>query len=109
MKQIKIVRNDVEAKKTVEQFLNQGFTKNEVYLLAYDKNRSDDLTDATNTNETLPTEVGVFESLAHVFRSRGEELRSSMKSLGFSNFEAQQFEGELDLGRIVVCATKKVS
>jgi hypothetical protein len=109
MKQVKIVRNDVEAKKTVEQFLNQGFTKNEVFLLAHDKNRSDDLTDATNTNEILQTEIGVFESLAHVFRSRGEELRSSMETLEFSNFEAEQFEGELDLGRIVVVATKKVS
>jgi hypothetical protein len=109
MKQVKIVRNDVEAKKTVEQFLNQGFTKNEVFLLAHDKDRSDDLTDAINTNEILPTEIGVFESLAHVFRSRGEELRSNMESLGFSYLEAQHFEGELDRGRIVVVATKKVS
>lgn len=31
MKQVKIVENDVEVKKSVVQFLNQGFTKEEVY------------------------------------------------------------------------------
>ncbi|MCL6573516.1 MAG: general stress protein [Bacillus sp. (in: Bacteria)] len=105
MKQVKIVRNDVEAKKTVELF----FTKNEVFLIAHDKNRSNDLTDATDTNEILPTEIGVIESLVDVFLSRGDELRSNMEYLGFSYFEAQHFEGELDLGRIDVVATKKVS
>lgn len=109
MKQVVIVENGVEAKKTVEQLLRQGFTKNEVLLLAHDKDRSDDLTNATDTNEILQTEIGVFESLAHVFRSRGDELRSSMESLGLSYFEAQHFEGELDRGRIVVVATKKVT
>lgn len=109
MKQIRIVENDVEAKNSVVQFLNQGFKKEEVYILAHDKDRSIELTHATKTNDIKVTELGVFESLANVFRSRGDELRSNMESLGLSYFEAQQFEGELDLGRIVVVARKKVS
>ena len=109
MKQIKIVENDVEVKKSVVQLLNQGFTKEEVYILAHDKDRSIELTVTTDTNDIKVSEPGAFESLANVFRSRGDELRSNMESLGLSYFEAQQFEGELDLGRIVVVATKKVS
>ncbi|MEY2194148.1 general stress protein [Neobacillus sp. BF23-41] len=109
MKQVKIVENDVEAKKSVVQFLNQGFTKEEVYILAHDKDRSMDLTDVTDTNGMEEYDQGVFESLANVFRSRGDELRSNMESLGLSYFEAQQFEGELDMGRLVIVATKKVS
>ncbi|MEH7480396.1 general stress protein [Neobacillus drentensis] len=109
MKQVKIVENEVEAKKSVVQFLNQGFTKEEVYILAHDKDRSMDLTDATDTNGLEEYDQGVFESLANVFRSRGDELRSNMESLGLSYFEAQQFEGELDMGRLVIVATKKVS
>ncbi|PGY12548.1 general stress protein [Bacillus sp. AFS031507] len=109
MKQVKIVENEVQAKKSVVQFLNQGFTKEEVYILAHDKDRSMDLTDATDTNGMEVYDQGVFESLANVFRSRGDELRSNMESLGLSYFEAQQFEGELDMGRLVIVATKKVS
>jgi hypothetical protein len=106
MKQVKAVENGVEAKKAIEQFLNQGFTKGEVYLLAHDKNRSEDLTDATNTNDIGVGEQGFFDSMANVFRSRGDELRSKMKSLGLSDLEAQKYEEELDQGRVVVIATK---
>jgi putative AlgH/UPF0301 family transcriptional regulator len=108
MKRVKIVRNDREAEKTVEYFLSKGFTKNEVYILAHDKDRSINLTDATETNEILITDLGVFESLAHVFRSRGDELRSSMESLGLSYYEVQQFEGELERGWVVVVAKKSL-
>jgi hypothetical protein len=106
MKQVKAVENGVEAKKAIEQFLNQGFTKGEVYLFAHDKNRSEDLTDATNTNDIGVGEQGFFDSMANVFRSRGDELRSKMKSLGLSDLEAQKYEEELDQGRVVVIATK---
>ena len=109
MKQVKIVENDLEVKKSVVHFLNQGFRKEDVYIFAHDKDRSMDLTDATDTNGIEVTDQGVFEALANLFRSRGDELRSDMESLGLSYFEAQQFEGELDLGRVVIVATKKVS
>ncbi|MFL6557673.1 MAG: general stress protein [Bacillus sp. (in: firmicutes)] len=76
MKQVTIVKNDIEVKKSVVQFLNQGFTKEEVYILAHDKERAINLTEATNTNGIEVNDQGVFESLANFFRSRGDELRS---------------------------------
>ena len=109
MKQVKIVENGVEAKRVIDQFLNQGYTKDEVYLLAHDKDRSEDLTDATHTNEIGVPEQGVLDSVANVFRTRGDELRSKLQSLGLSDIEAQQFEKELDQGRVVVVATNKAS
>ena len=46
MKNVRVVENGVQAKEAIEQFLNRGYTKDEVYLLAHDKNRSKDLTEA---------------------------------------------------------------
>jgi hypothetical protein len=109
MKQVKIVENGVQAKKVIEEFINQGYTKDEVYILAHDKDRSEDLTDATDTNEIGVLEQGVFGSVANVFRKRGDELRAKLESLGLSDLEAQQFEKELDQGRVVVVASKKAS
>lgn len=57
-----------------------------------------------NTNDIGVAEQGIVNSIANVFRSRGDELRSKMESLGLSNLEAQRFEEELDRGRIVVIA-----
>jgi hypothetical protein len=106
MRQVKLVENGLQAKQEIEQFLNQGFTKDEVYLLAHGKERSEDLTDALDTNEIGINEQGFFDSIANVFRSRGDELRAKMESLGLTDREAQQFEKELDRGRVMVVATK---
>ncbi|UYP05937.1 MULTISPECIES: general stress protein [Priestia] len=106
MKNVRVVENGVQAKEAIEQFLNRGYTKDEVYLLAHDKNRSKDLTEALETNDVGVSEQGTINLVANVFRSRGDELRSKIESLGLSDAEAQQYERELDQGRVIVVATK---
>ena len=106
MKNVRVVENGIQAKEVIEQFLNRGYTKDEVYLLAHDKNRSKDLTEALETNDVGVSEQGAFDLVANVFRSRGDELRSKIHSLGLSDVEAQQYERELDQGRVLVIATK---
>lgn len=106
MRQVKLVENGLQAKQEIEQFLNQGYTKDEVFLLAHGKERSEDLTEALDTNEIGVNEQGFFDSIANVFRSRGDELRAKMESLGLTDREAQQFEKELDRGRVMVVAAK---
>jgi Heat induced stress protein YflT len=106
MVNVKVVENGVQAKDTIEQFLREGFTKDEVYLLAHHQDRSEDLTAATNTNNIGLSEQGVFDAIANVFRSRGDELRAKMRSLGLSQPEAERYEEELDHGKVIVVASK---
>lgn len=105
MKQVKVVENGVEAKQAIDQFLTQGYTRDNVYVLAHDKERSEDLGDALDANEIGVDEQGVLDSIANVFRTRGDELRSKMESIGITPFEAEQFEKRLDEGRVVVVAS----
>ncbi|WP_342433553.1 general stress protein [Neobacillus sp. FSL H8-0543] len=109
MENVKIVENGVQAKMVIEQFINQGYKKEEVYLLAHDKDRTKHLSDTMDINEIGIGEQGVVNSIANVFRSRGDELRSKMEALGLNTLEAEQYEEELDRGRLVVVATKKTS
>lgn len=106
MENVKVVENGLEARKEIEQFIMQGFTKDEIYLLAHDKNRSEDLTNSLDIEDIGVSEQGVFDSIANVFRTRGDELRSKLKSLGLSKVEAERYEEELDQGRVVVVASK---
>lgn len=108
MEQVKIVENGVQAKQAIEQFAKQGFTKDTIYLLAHDKNRSENLTDSLDINNIGVDEQGVFNSIANVFRSRGDELRSKLESLGLTPAEAERYEEELDQGRCVVIATHQM-
>ncbi|XGY06100.1 general stress protein (plasmid) [Priestia megaterium] len=92
----------------MEQFLNQGFTKDEIYLLAHDKDRSEELTKALDTNDIDVSERGDRDTMKNLFYFHAEEQRSKIQSLGLSDAEVQQYEKELDWGRIVVVATKTV-
>ncbi|GHH98758.1 general stress protein [Neobacillus kokaensis] len=105
MNTVKVVENGVQAKEVIQQFNIQGFTKDDIYLLAHDKTRTEDLTDSLDLQEVGVAEEGVLDSIANVFRTRGDELRSKMESLGLSHAEAERYEKELDLGRVVVIAS----
>ncbi|MDN3018026.1 general stress protein [Paenibacillus sp. BSR1-1] len=106
MKHVKVVENGVQARKEIEQFIMDGYKKDEIYLLAHDQHRSEDLTDQLDISNVGVAEEGVLDSLANVFRTRGDELRSKLESLGLSTNEAEHFEEELDHGKVVVVASK---
>lgn len=103
---VKIVENGVQAKEGIELFMNQGYTTEEIYLLAHDENRTEDLTEALGTSEVGLEEQGVFGAIANVFRSRGNELRAKMESLGLTDAEAEHYEKELDHGKVIIVASK---
>jgi hypothetical protein len=107
MTNVKVVENGVEAKKAVDQFIREGFTSDDVYILAHDEERSKHLTEGIDTGNIGIAEQGIFDSMANVFRTRGDELRSKMESLNLSETEADQLEKEMDKGRVVVIATSR--
>jgi hypothetical protein len=102
----KVVDNGVQAKQVIEQLTMQGFHKDDIYLFAHDKSRSENLTNYLEINNVGVEEQGIFESFANVFRSRGDELRSKFESLGLTTSEVEHYEEELDHGRCVIVATK---
>jgi Heat induced stress protein YflT len=105
MEAIKIVENGLEAKREIAHFMMEGFTKDEIYLFAHNENRAEHLTDALNISAIGVGEQGFFESITNVFRSRGNELRSKLESLGLSAAAAERCEEQMDHGKIVVVAT----
>jgi Heat induced stress protein YflT len=106
MEAVKIVENGLEAKREIAHFMMEGFTKDEIYLLAHDENRSEHLTDALDISAIGVGEQGVFGSIANVFRSRGDELRAKLESLGLSAAAAERCEEQMDHGKVVVVASK---
>jgi hypothetical protein len=105
MENVKIVENGVQAKREIAHFMMEGFTKDEIYILAHDENRSEHLTDVLNISAIGVGEQGFFDSIANVFRSRGDELRSKLESLGLSAAAAERCEEQMDHGKVVVVAT----
>ena len=106
MYQVHVVENGVQAKEKIEVLTATGYTKEDIYIFAHDKDRSKHLTEITETEKDGNQEQGVLDNLGNMFRSRGDELRAKMESLGLTENEANKYEQELDFGKVVVIAEK---
>ena len=102
----KIVENAVQAKKEIEELTAQGYTHDEIYIFAHDKKRTENITDALETESVGIKEQGFLDSMKNMFTSRGDELRSKMEAAGLTAEEAADAEKELDHGKLVLIAKK---
>lgn len=100
----KLVNNGLEAVDVVNDLHRQGYSEKEIYVLAHERDRTDRLADATDANRIGMPEEGVFDTIANLFRTRGDALRSKIESMGFDNVEAELYEAELDNGKVLVIA-----
>ncbi|MGN1400913.1 MAG: general stress protein [Bacillus sp. (in: firmicutes)] len=104
MHQVHVVENGVQAKEKIDVLAASGYTKDAIYIFAHDKDRSENLTEATETENIGMKEQGMMDSLGNMFRSRGDELRNKMQNLGLTEEEAAKYEEELDYGKVVLVA-----
>ncbi|MGG1615181.1 general stress protein [Paenibacillus sp. NRS-1782] len=102
----KVVENGVQAIEAVNELRNTGYRYEDVFVLAHDQDRTDRIADTVDAKEIGMKEEGVFDSLANLFRSRGDELRAKITFLGFTDTEADFYEKELDQGKVLVIAKK---
>jgi len=102
----KTVENAVQAKEEIEKLVTQGYTHDEIYVFAHDKNRASHITEALDTESVGMKEQGFLDSMKNMFSSRGDELRSKMEAAGLSTEEAANAEAELDQGKLILIAKK---
>ncbi|WP_438352008.1 general stress protein [Paenibacillus sp. FA6] len=102
----KVVENGVQAVNEVRQLQSLGYVYDNIFVLAHDVDRTDRIAEISDANEIGIKEEGVFDSIANLFRSRGDELRAKITSLGFTDAEANFYEKELDLGKVLVIAKR---
>lgn len=102
--QVKTVETIEEARKAVEDFHKGGYLRENTYVLTHEANHTDLVSKVTNTSRIGLVEEGVFTAVANLFRSRGDELRAKMRSMGISKEHADDLEAQLDEGKIVIIA-----
>ncbi|WP_106766981.1 general stress protein [Paenibacillus faecalis] len=105
----KIVENGTLAVQEIQNLQNAGYVTDQIYVLAHDWEKTERIAKASEAKEIGILEEGVFDSIANLFRSRGDELRAKIVSLGFSEAEADFYEKQLDLGRVLVIAKRDLS
>lgn len=101
---VQTVTTGMEALNKVRELNQRGYPQNKIYVLAHEPDRTEALSEATSANQITMQEEGMFNAMANLFRSRGDELRSKLESVGLSEREAELYEQEMDRGRVLVIA-----
>ncbi|SDS26308.1 Heat induced stress protein YflT [Paenibacillaceae bacterium GAS479] len=101
---IQVLENGTDAMSAVRELSRRGYNKDEIFVLAHDKDQTDRLAENSEANKIGMSEEGMFDSMANMFRSRGDELRSKLESVGLTDLEAERYEEVLDQGKILVIA-----
>lgn len=104
--EVKVAATLEEAREAVQAFSTAGYGQDHVYVLTHDGEGTDFVAYQTGANEPGVKEEGFMNALANLFRSKGDQLRSKLESLGVGEAEAADLEKELDKGKIVVVASR---
>jgi DNA-binding transcriptional MerR regulator len=99
---VKLVTHEEQAIDEIRSFQRDGFSLEEIYVIAHDNETTEGLAKMMSTNKVGMYEEGIVNAFGNLFRSRGDQLRVKMQSLGLSKEEADQYEKELDKGKIMV-------
>ncbi|SDE08235.1 Heat induced stress protein YflT [Paenibacillus sp. UNCCL117] len=99
---IKLVDHTDQVVRAIREFRDEGHPLSEIYVLAHETDRTDELSKLTDANTIGMLEEGVGTAFANLFRSRGDQLRAKIESMGISAAEADRLEAELDKGKVLV-------
>lgn len=86
----------------VEAQAIKGISKDDLYVISHDDNRTDRVADKVNANEVGLKEEGLKVAIENLFHKKGDALRAKFKELGFSAPEASELEEKLDHGKILL-------
>ncbi|MGD6977402.1 general stress protein [Bacillus altitudinis] len=94
------VENSKEAKQTIEQIQS---AKYDVFVFAYDPERSDTVTEYTEAKSMTAVDQGILDQIANVIRTRDDELMAKIMSTGADQELALTLLKELKKGKLVIC------
>src|SRR5690554_5953795 len=97
---VTVVNNALEVDQTLKFLINEGYDKDFLYVLTHDDRRTEHISEATDAKEIGFLEEGPITAIANLFRSKGDELRAKLRSMGVSKEEAEHLEEQLDRGKV---------
>lgn len=98
-------KDDTELMNTVKSLSAKGVSKDDLYVLSHDDDRTDRVAEGAGANKVGINEVGFGTYVSNVFSKKGDELRAELMEMGFTQLEADAYEEKLDHGTILLINT----
>ncbi|MBY0123387.1 general stress protein [Bacillus sp. S/N-304-OC-R1] len=94
--------NAIEVLNEVKAFEFSGVQPDQMYVLAHERDRTNEMADQLGINTIGLKEEGLGTALKNLFEGRGDSLRNKMQEMGLSKEEADVYEMKLDHGKILL-------
>lgn len=102
---VKEYKDDTKLMDEVKSLAAKGVSKESLYVISHDDDRTDRVADNVDANKVGVDEEGLGTAVKNIFRSKGDELRAKFEELGFTQAEAEKYEEKLDEGTILLINT----
>lgn len=99
---VKEFQDDQDLIAEVEAQAGRGISKDNLYVISHDDDRTKRVADKVNASEVGVKEEGIKVAIGNLFHKKGDELRAKFEELGFSTAEAGELEEKLDHGKILL-------
>ncbi|SEQ78213.1 general stress protein [Piscibacillus halophilus] len=94
--------NDEQLVKDVQKLKENGIDQTDVYVLSHDDDRTERIASNARANTIGFSEQDVKNFLSNMFNQKGDELRTKLQEMGFSEEEANKYEEDLDEGKVLL-------
>lgn len=96
--------SDTEAAKGIDALKTNGIQSSDIYILTHADHRTERIAEMSQANTVGMAETGIGTAVANIFRNKGDELRSKLQELGFTEQESEVLEKKLDQEKVIVVA-----
>ncbi|GAB3064264.1 YflT domain-containing protein [Virgibacillus ainsalahensis] len=97
--------NDEKLKTDVSILKDKGINKEDIYIMSHDNDRTERVADGSDANTVGFKEMDFMEAVGNIFSSKGDELRTKLEEIGFTEAEANDYEEDMDEGKIFLIVT----
>lgn len=98
--------NDEKLQNDVQTLASKGIKKDNIYVMSHDDDRTERIAKNADANTVGVEETGISDAVGNMFNKKGDELRSKLQELGFSEEEAEDYEEDLDEGKVLLMVTE---
>ncbi|MFD2639197.1 general stress protein [Piscibacillus salipiscarius] len=99
---VKEYTNDEKLVQDVQKLKDHGIDNSEVYILSHDDDRTERIASNAKANTIGFSEQDMKNFLNNMFNKKGDELRTKLQEMGFSKDEAEEYEEDMDEGKVLL-------
>jgi len=97
--------NDEKLMQDVKSLQDNGIHPTDIYILSHDDDRTKRIANNVDANTIGFSEQDFTNIIRNIFSKQGDELRTKLQEMGFSKSEAEEYEEDMDEGKVLLILT----